>query len=518
MKRVYPFIFVCLASFVLLCLLSMRHLGPTYDEKDNYKYGERVLNGDPERNNLMDNTKMPFNALNVLCSKAVTYAFAKEDPVRGGRYATVLAGLILAWYVFQWSYKLYGAVPALFSLFLFSFDPNIIAHARLVTTDIYAALMTTVSLYYLWNFFKFGGWKNALVAALVLGLSQTAKYTCLVFYPLGFFMGTLRYLLLCTDSYKNSEYGRIGLLTGRFLAYAAIFIAAGVLMINLSFGFARTGTSLKDYKFEGRLCRSLQSNALLSEVPVFLPYAYLKGLDMLELSNSKGLGYRNIYLLGHLKDKSKGDIKGFYGYYFFAWLLKTPLASQLIIAAALAHYYRRRRYYYFIRDEIFLVFPVLCFCIYVNFFFNIQIGVRYVLFCYPLLYVFAGSLFVNWHRFKTSAKALSAALLVYLAASTLSYAPHFISYFNEIVWDRRQAYKFLVDSNLDWGGEEWYKDRYIMEHPGTVYQPSKPVTGRVMVSTNELVGVYGPEKFEWLRKNYEPVGQVAYSYLIYNVR
>ena len=47
-------------------------------------------------------------------------------------------------------------------------------------------------------------------------------------------------------------------------------------------------------------------------------------------------------------------------------------------------------------------------------------------------------------------RLLIGGLVLYLVVSVLSYYPHFIPYFNELVWDRTKAYRILVDSNLGW--------------------------------------------------------------------
>jgi hypothetical protein len=77
--------------------------------------------------------------------------------IKRGRYATIVLSLLLALYVLQWSYELYGRNGALLSLGLYVFDPNLLAHGQLVTADLRAALMTTMALYHFWQFLKFGG-------------------------------------------------------------------------------------------------------------------------------------------------------------------------------------------------------------------------------------------------------------------------------------------------------------------------------------------------------------------------
>jgi hypothetical protein len=100
----------------------------------------------------------------------------------------------------------------------------------------------------------------------------------------------------------------------------------------------------------------------------------------------------------------------------------------------------------------------------------------------------------------------------------LSYYPHFIPYFNELVGDRRLAYRILADSNLDWRQHLWYQARYMAEHPGLIVEPDGPTAGTIVVGANSLTGVAGdPEKFRWLRDNFRPVDHIAYSTLVYRV-
>ena len=63
---------------------------------------------------------------------------------------------------------------------------------------------------------------------------------------------------------------------------------------------------------------------------------------------------------------------------------------------------------------------------------------------------------MHWQEFSRNRKIAIFVLAAYLVVSVLSYYPYYLSYFNEIVWDRRDAYKYLADSNLDWGQGEYY--------------------------------------------------------------
>jgi len=190
------------------------------------------------------------------------------------------------------------------------------------------------------------------------------------------------------------------------------------------------------------------------------------------------------------------------------------LALQILIVWSLVNYCFHRRRYNFARDELFLLIPLFFLLAYFNFAVKVNLGIRYLLPVFPLFFIFCGGLLAP--RPSPAARAVSAVLAVYLAVSVLSYYPHFISYFNEFVRDRKQAYRLLADSNIDWGQNRWYLDAYRKSHPAVYVNPAGPVAGRVVVSVNNLVGVWNPEEYRWLRENFSPVDQIAYSYLVFD--
>ena len=168
------------------------------------------------------------------------------------------------------------------------------------------------------------------------------------------------------------------------------------------------------------------------------------------------------------------------------------------------------------RDELLLLVPILVYWAYFNFLFNTQIGIRHVLPVFALATVFCGRLLADPASKFLQLTALI--LTVWVGASTVSYYPHFLSYFNELVPDRKLAYRYLADSNLDWGGNEWYLAEYIRRHPGVVVDPGNPQAGRIVVPVNILVGIGNPERYRWLREHFSPVDHIAYSFLVYDVK
>jgi hypothetical protein len=417
--------------------------------------------------------------------------------------------------VFHWSRELYGWVPALFSLGLYILDPNIIAHSQLVTTDIYVTGMVLFSTFRLWKFANSRRWQDGLWCSVMLGLAQLTKYTAVSLY------GLFAIALLVFDlpslkrGFETNGWKGIGSSTGQYAKYALVVIALSMVILNAGFLFNRTFTSFGDYSFRSALFKSIQSKISLL-VPV--PYPYLEGLDWIIQREQTNTGFGRIYLLGETRFG-----EGFPGYYFIATLLKVPIATQVILFAAFAVYLAdRERRGRFLHNEWFLLWLVLFYTIYFNFFYRAQIGIRFYLVVFPLLYVFAGGLFAKWHGFSWRQKGVSFVLGLYLIASVASYYPFYISYFNEIVWDRKMAYKYLADSNLDWGQDAFILRRYRAEHPEVGRAPEIPApiteTTRYFIYVNYLVGITrDPETYKWLRENFEPVGTIAPSYLLFEI-
>ncbi|MCK4692454.1 MAG: glycosyltransferase family 39 protein [Anaerolineales bacterium] len=124
----------------------------------------------------------------MIASKLARHVFGERFDVWQfmsiGRVSTVLFSLALGILVLTWARSLYGKWIGLVTFGLYVFEPNIIAHSRLITTDIFAAGTITLTLFLFWRFLEETSFRRGLLAALGLGLCQIAKYTGLFLYPL----------------------------------------------------------------------------------------------------------------------------------------------------------------------------------------------------------------------------------------------------------------------------------------------------------------------------------------------
>lgn len=516
-KKAQTFIAILIImAFAVVNILSvLRGFSFTMDEDKHYRYGESIVSGNSNR---FDDSKMPATALNALPKKIAS--FLGESYLKNflgrlyvARMVTIFFSCLLAFLVFHWARLLYGFMPGLFSLILYVLDPNITAHSQLVTTDLYVTATIAFAFFCLWKFAHERSWRNGLLCLFAFGISQLAKYTAVLLFPLFFIVLLLFDLSTSTKRTYARENLRAFIL--RYIKYGILALIASVLIINLGFLFNRTFTYFGDYQFHSALFQNIQQKfSGLHYLPVPVPYPYLEGFDWMRDTEQTGNLSGNVYLLGRIS-----TVKGFPGYYFIASALKVPIATQIILILSFWVYFTQKdRRRSFFNNEVFLLTLVAFFTIYFNFFFNTQIGIRYYLPIFPLLYVFAGNLFVGWKGCSFAKKLSAWALVAYLFISVFSYYPYSISYFNEIVWDRKQAYKYLADSNIDWGQGRNELHQYLSKYPGAAYRPNNVRAGRIVVGVNDLVGVTtDPEKYAWLRNNFEPIDTIVYSYVVYKI-
>jgi 4-amino-4-deoxy-L-arabinose transferase-like glycosyltransferase len=503
-----------LACYFAVAVASLVDLGFTYDEQDHLQYGLNILHGDADR---FDDSKMPISAWNAL-----PWRLAELLPEGGlrdalasplaARIPTLLAALLLGLLVYGWGRELYGDSAGLLALGLFVLDVNLLTHARLVTTDLYAALGTTLALYCFWRFQRDGGLGPGIRSALALGFAQIAKYSGVFLVPLLALIAVVRHW--CTLRAAVAERGPWRRVPQRIkvtLGYLALFVVAVLLVINTGFLFRKTFTPLGGYEFRSELFQSVQQ-ALPDVLPVPAPYPYVEGLDWVRYRERIGGELGNPYFFGELREQG-----GFQGYYLAAYLFKVPLPIQLLFIAAAIYYWRRRRMFDFGRDEAFLLLPVLFFCVYFNFLYKAQTGIRFLVVAFPMMHVFTASLLAQQTAAGMWLRRAIGVLLLAGAVSVLSWHPHYLSYFNELVPDRKQAYRILADSNIDWGGNNYWLEQWMGEHPWAIFNPEGPVFGTIVVEVNLYTGVLERERFAWLRELDGPVGHVAYSYLIFKV-
>lgn len=514
-----------LVFFFAIGLLSLRHKTPTADEAMHFRYGRRVLQGNTDRlhaaDPIPDDSKMPMSALNAL-----PWAIGSHLPdgwlkrisqtVQAGRPMTLLFSMVVAFFLYRWTRDLYGKWAGIFVLFMYCLEPSIIAHSQLVTTDIYGMGMIMLATYALWRFNRRRSAGNLILLGMLLGLSQAAKYSAVFLVPI------FIVIQLVHDSPEIFAWMRgrdlrslYRHLRGRALE-ATVVLALSLLVINVAYVFDGTLTPLGKYAFRSDFFQAIQARlGVIQGLPIPLPFPYLQGLDLVKYVDQVGYGIGRIFLLGRLSSH------GFPGYYFYDIGLKTPLAILVAIVAGIVVLVRRRSTWkQLLQNESFLVVPAVWFLFYMNYMLHAQLGIRLILVIFPFLLILAGNLTRDINRHDKWRLGLTFGLGIWLVASVFSYYPNFLAYFNEIVWDRSTTYRYLTDSDLNWGQSVGYLDDFLAKNPGYTVNPTKPTTGFIIVDPNKLDGIFKtqqPNQFAWLRDNFDPVDIIANTYPVFHI-
>ncbi len=464
---------------------------------------------------------------------ADTIAAAARAP-----FLAVLTALLLL--VFFAARARYGDGAALFALSLVALDPNLIAHAGVVHTDLGAALAFLATVLAWDRAWRDPSAERLAAAGLILGLALTTKFSCLYLVPI--------LLLQALVGSRSAE--RPGRAAGRALAcWGGIVLVAGVVVL----GVYALVTSRTDRGVERQIIHEMVagrgapglSRAIEGLVDVSPSLAhYLGGLAAVARQNVVGGGVN--FLFG------KSSPEGFPGYFLMAFLAKSSIAFLLLTALLLAGLVvggKPAR-----ADAALFLMPAgVLFLASIGTTYNI--GIRHLLPVYPLIAMAGAGLF---RRVADAASPIARPALLALCALPFVSAgelirihPHELSYFNPFAGGPEKGRAILSDSNVDWGLDlvrlsDELKRRGVTD-PTVVYFggddvlyrtgvndfAAEPVVRGRLVAISAFLLALGPEYYRYhganevaaaldalirdLAKRGRPAGRVGYSIYLFEL-
>ncbi len=390
---------------------------------------------------------------------------------------SVVGGVV----VFFWSKRLYGAGGGVLSLALWVLCPNVLAHARLVTTDMAATAFGVLATFVFRLYLKRPSWRLAALAGAAMGLAQLTKFSMVVLYGLWPILAAVQ---LTTSSEFRREWLKV-------VGHALLVVGMSVLIIDVGYGFEGVGIPLGDYEFvcqtftkpvPSGMRRPTSSDQLLNgawhfrvnrfrgsilgKVRVPLPKHYMLGFDDQKLE-AEGIPnkFLDLKLVGQEGDQLQGypvflrgklDQSSWWYYYLLTLAYKVPEGTWILVLGSFVVLFASTRSRASWFDE-FAVLLVPAFVLLVmSVFTNINLGLRYVLPIFPYVFISVGKL-APWALGFTLRPRRRAALgFVYLslamtAVATFSIQPHYLAYFNQISGGPQHGADLLIDSNIDWG-------------------------------------------------------------------
>jgi hypothetical protein len=440
------------------------------------------------------------------------------------RVMNALWGVLLGVLLFAFAHERFGYWPAVAALLLYTVEPNLLAHAGLVTTDFGITCFAFGAVYFLWRWMRAPSWANTTGMVLFFVLAQISKFTGILLFPIVGLGGVLAVLR-----------GRVTVARAAGLAGLLLVTTYAAVWAAYSFRYWPAPNSTESLGVremeivQQRVPQLARAVGWLADRRV-LPNAYLEGF-LLGQSKAK---VRSAYLAGRHSDT------GWWYYFPAAFLLKTPVALLALWGVGLYAVARRWRRSW--ADDLWLIVPVVVF-MGTAMMAKLNIGLRHVLPMYPFVILCAsGAVAAWWPR-----RRVEASVVVGLAAIELAFVyPHCLAFFNFTMGGPAQGGRYLVDSNLDWGQDlkglkAWMQQRGVTQinlaYFGTaapeyygincIHLPGGPffaetklpqLPGYVAVSETNLRGVYLSEPgraFYRPLQEREPVAHIGYSIKIY---
>ncbi len=497
---------VMLAAMFILMLASTWHKTLSFDEYPNLWYGYRVITEGTSA--VPDGQRTPIFVLNALfclptqCeAEAVHHRYPDRLLVRLPSMGFALLTGIL---IYIWAGELFGITAALLCLLLFVFNPNFMAHGKQITSDAATSFFFLASLYCFWRWMNTHQRRAFVFTCLAVAGTMISKYTGVLLLPVFVLiltgLGVRHWLHAGAFPVRNFLTGLLKLF---LMGICVLFV------LNLLYLFNGTSKRTSDFKWQSRQFQSLKTWAL----PVPLPQVYALGLDYSAyLQENPAYGRGNNYIVGKLRRRAR-----WYAYPVM-FGLKNPLGFLILLGWALAIRPRSLPTDSANNFPYYLGIPFAAVFLYFDLAVDAQLGIRYILPLLPLAILYTGHLLSLPCR--KPAKILQAVLIIWSVISALSYHPHYMTYFNELIGKRIQAYRYLADSNLEWENYEYYVNKFKLDHPEfapLTVEPKQPVAGYILVGANRLVGVYDEPWDRWVRKNLSPLTVVANCLYLFHV-
>ncbi|MBF0253898.1 MAG: glycosyltransferase family 39 protein [Candidatus Omnitrophica bacterium] len=341
------------------------------------------------------------------------------------RLPILAVSLCFAMAVFLCARSLFGPAAAWISLLLYVFCPDIIAHSSLATSDLTVAFFFFLSLWALEMYLERPSARAALLVGALAALTFLSKLTALFLFPI------FGLMVLFSGEGKAVRMTHVLLFAGALL---------GVLWAGYGFEvkplLVHTPDPAKKIEFIRQLAGDRAVHwAMTVPIPLSTFVAALAGLFFTRAAGT------NAFLMG------EWSTRGWWYYYFVAFAVKNTLPFVALsvtgfVQACVANLGRIRK--------TFLVVPIAFFFI-ATMPDRAQAGIRYFLPVYPLLMILAAAWAAALLKRGVLWRSVIVVLLAYHVVSVVTTYPHYLSYFNEVAGGPRKGYRWLRDSNLDWG-------------------------------------------------------------------
>ena len=366
------------------------------------------------------------------------------------RLAAGLLAPLLSLVVFLVARESFGDWAGLAALNLVAFDPTVLAHSALVTTDIAVSLFFLAATWCFYRYVKQPTYARLALAGLAAGLLLAAKHSGILLAPM--------LLLLIALEIAVAQKGTRVRTALRLASAFCVVVVLGVLVLWSFYGF----------RFAARPAGQTIGTTLA---------AYVEPLGPAISGIVNGIGHLRLlpesYLIGIV---DVGRMAQYYPTYIFGrnyphgvwWYFPSVIAIKttlgllaLSLVAVFAIASRKLRVG---RELAFLLVPAFVYLA-AAMSSGMNIGARHLLPFDAFLFVLAGA---GAAAMAASSRRWLVACAVLLAAhvvSSLAVFPNFMAYANEAWGGPANVHNLLSDANLDWGQQLFQVKAWQDRHP-----------------------------------------------------
>jgi len=379
--------------------------------------------------------------------RALVYGNDADALLLRARLAEAVVGLLLLVLLFEAGYRMFGAGVAWIAVVIAVFEPNLLAHSTLVTTDFAFTCFCLAAVYALWRVAERPTFLRLAGCGVMSGLALASKHSAILLIPTLALLAAVE--IACQSRNSGSEgfapqalKREIRIWIGRLIIIYALALL--VLWGFYGFRYQARPDGLPLYQpiavyttlLKGHLAPWLVNTAARFKL---LPQSYLFGLtDVLWVT----AGPRPSFLLGRL------SMHAFWYYFPVAFVIKSTLGflALLILGVAAIRSWsgecHRKAAYILIPPAFFMGVALTA---------GSNMGIRHVLPIYPFLILAAAAGAWELARRHKAWAIVVAALVAFHLASSLRSLPDYLAYSNELWGGTLRTYRTLADSNADWG-------------------------------------------------------------------
>lgn len=466
--------------------------------------------------------------------------------------------ILSAFLIYTWTKKIYGGTKApLLALFLFALSPTVLAHSRLVTTDIPALFGILFATYFYLKFLEHQSKKNFIIAILAFGIAQLTKFSVFLLNPM--------FIVVAIAWGIRSHYEKIIEISRTLFKTIFIIIAGYIFIVWPVYGLHVLNYPPELQKRDTTYHLGSYGNRLIADRIVWTSdKSYIRALSQYGLGvlmvTQRAIGGNDTYFLGEVSNHAWKK------YFPIVYFIKEPLSFWgLFFIAILFTTWQFKFNKYKLSHLLDKNFHQLVMILWIMIYWyssvkaNLNIGVRHLLPTYGFIFILVSGQIIElgrklWQTYGRKAHKfydlLIYGLLGWYLLENLLVFPFYLTYFNQIAGGPSGGHIYVVDSNLDWGQDakrlaNWIDankvtkisldyfgwadagyylgNKYVWINAGKYksvkeFLADNPSGGYIAISKSFFMGSRGNSKtsYAWL-DSYKPIVDIGNSIFVWHI-